>query len=499
MADDPADRPDDERPDDDQPSDDRSGQGATGRFGPPPRDPSDPRDPSAAGQNPFAGTPLEQIFGALGGAAGPGAGFGATPGGGAGQAPDLSALFGQMQQLFSGAGQDGSVDFGTARQVARQALAAAGPDPSPHSGQVGAVDDAVRLAETWLDRVTDIPAATTSSAAWSRAEWVEATATAWQRLVEPISDNVVGAIGQAIPEEAKAMAGPLIGMLNQAGSAMFAQQIGQGLAGLATEVLSSTDIGLPMGPRGVAAVLPHNVAAYGEGLEHSPADVLLHVVLRECAHHRLFAHAPWLEQALVGAIDEFGNGTHIDVEAIEAQVREIDPSRPEAIAEAMQGGLFEPKRTPGQQHAVDRLETLLAFVEGWVDEVVAQAAADMPSAAALAEAVRRRRATGGPAEQTFASLVGLELRPRRLRDAANLWAAVRDRRGPAARDAAWTHPDLMPTAADLDDPLGFAAGEGRDDDFDAALDELLSADEGDQGTNDEGSDDQDPGTADDAR
>ena len=356
----------------------------------------------------------------------------------------------------------------------QKAVSAAGPDPAPHGGQVGAVADAVRLAESWLDRVTDVPAAATSSAAWSRAEWIEATGTSWRRLVEPIADNVVGAIGQAIPEEARAMAGPLIGILNQAGSAMFAQQIGQGLAGLATEVLSSTDIGLPMGPRGVAAVLPHNVAAFGEGLEHSPADVLLHVTLRECAHHRLFAHAPWLEQALVGAIDEFGSGTRIDVEAIEAQVREIDPTRPEAIAEAMQGGLFEPKRTPGQQHAVERLETLLAFVEGWVDEVVAQAAADMPSAPALAEAVRRRRATGGPAEQTFASLVGLELRPRRLRDAANLWAAVRDRQGPAARDAAWTHPDLMPTAADLDDPLGFASGETTDDGFDAALDELLS-------------------------
>ncbi len=401
--------------------------------------------------NPFAGTPFEQVFGALGGIPG-------AAGGPAGQAPDLGAIFGQMQQLFSGATQDGSVDFDTARDVARRTLAAAGPDPSPHAGQVGAVADAVRLAETWLDRVTDVPAATTSSVAWSRAEWVEATGTSWRRLMEPIADNVVGAIAQAIPDEARAMAGPLIGM----------------------------------GPSRVAAVLPHNVEAFGEGLEHSSADVLLYVTLRECAHHRLFAHAPWLEQALVGAIDEFGAGTQIDVEAIEAQVREIDPSRPEAIAEAMQGGLFEPRRTPGQQHAVERLETLLAFVEGWVDEVVSQAARDMPSAPALAEAVRRRRATGGPAEQTFASLVGLELRPRRLRDAANLWAAVRDRQGPAARDAAWTHPDLMPTAADLDDPLGFASGESGDDDFDAALDELLSGEAGD-GT--PGRDDE-PGTGD---
>ena len=100
----------------------------------------------------------------------------------------------------------------------------------------------------------------------------------------------------------------------------------------------------------------------------------------------------------------------------------------------------------------------------------------------LAETVRRARATGGPAEATFATLVGLELRPRRMRDAANLWAAVRDARGTEGRDAVWSHPDLVPTSADLDDPLGFASVEpaehAGDDDFDAALAELLDAEQG---------------------
>lgn len=453
-------------------------------------DPADrDRDDDAGRQqpNPFAGTPFEQVFSALGG------GAAGAPGG---QVPDLGALFGQMQQMFSGATSDGSVNFGTAKDVARQVIAARGPDPAPHSGQVGAVADATRLAESWLDRVTEVPVAATSAVAWSRAEWVEGTSSSWHRLVEPIADNVVGAMSKAIPEEARALAGPLLGMLNQAGSAMFAQQIGQALAELATEVVSSTDIGLPMGPARTVAVLPHNVARLGEGLEVSSADVLLYVVLREAAHHRLFAHATWLEQALVGAIDEFGSGTRIDVDAIESQVRELDPTRPEAIAEALQGGLFEPQRTPEQQQALERLETLLAFVEGWVDEVVSQAAADMPSAPALSEAMRRRRATGGPAEQTFASLVGLELRPRRLRDAANLWAAVRDRQGPAARDALWTHPDLMPTRADLDDPLGFAAGETSStvDDFDAELDQLLSSEEPLDGSKDDETGPDGPGT-----
>ena len=82
----------------------------------------------------------------------------------------------------------------------------------------------------------------------------------------------------------------------------------------------------------------------------------------------------------------------------------------------------------------------------------------MPNAAKLQEAVRRRRAAGGPAEQTFATLVGLELRPRRLRDASTLWGSLRTRQGTEARDGVWMHPDLLPTAADLDDPLGFREG-----------------------------------------
>src|SRR5688572_19346670 len=423
-------------------------------------DESEPTPP-----NPFAGTPMEALFSALGGAGG--------------QAPDLGALFGQMQQMFRP--HDGPVDFAMAKDVARHAIAASGPDPSPHAGQTGAVDDAVRLAESWLDRVTDVPAGATSATAWSRAEWIEATAPTWETLVLPIAEHVVGAMGEAVPEEAKAMAGPLIGILSQAGGAMFGQQIGQALAGLAGEVVSSTDIGLPLGPERTAAVLPYNVEAFGEGLDHSAADVLLYVVLRECAHHRLFHHAPWLRSALVGAIEEFGRGTRIDLSSIESTMQGLDPSRPEQIAEAMQGGLFEPERTPEQQHAVERLETLLAFVEGWVDEVVDQATREtMPAAASLAEAMRRRRAAGGPAEQTFASLVGLELRPRRMRDATTLWAALRDRKGPEARDAVWKHPDMMPTAADLDDPLGFAHDEDAsmtDEDFDAAIGQLLSGDD----------------------
>lgn len=408
-------------------------------------------------QNPFAGTPMEQLFGAFSG--GP---------------IDMNQIMGQMQKMF--APHQGNVNFDLAKDVARHTLAAAGPDPTPNSAQQGAVDDAVRLAELWLDTATSLAPGATTAAAWSKAEWIEATAPMWQQLVEPIAEHVVKAMSQALPEDAKAIAGPLMGMLSQAGGAMFGQQVGQALGGLAGEVVSSTDIGLPLGADRVAAILPAGVEAFGQGLEHPASDVLLYVALRECAHHRLFHHSPWLRSALVGAIEEYGRGTRIDVAGIESQMRDLDPSRPEDIQDALSGGLFDPQRTPEQQRALDRLETLLALIEGWVDEVVTQATKErMPAAAPLSEAMRRRRATGGPAEQTFAALVGLELRPRRLREATSLWAALRDRQGPDARDAPWSHPDLMPSAADLDDPLGFAQGEhsSSGDAFDTALGELL--------------------------
>jgi putative hydrolase len=447
-----------------------------------------PQGPSGGAQNPFAGTPLEQLMGAFAGG---------------GAMPDLGAMMAQMQQLMTP--QEGNVNWGLATQVARQTIASK-PDPSPHEGERSAVADAIRLAEHWLDTATDIPAATTGAAVWSRAEWIEYTTPTWKRLVEPIAEHVVAAMGQALPEEARAMAGPLIGLMSQAGGAMFGQQIGRAIGELSGEVMSSTDIGLPLAPDGTMALLPANVRAFSEGLDQTLTDVMLYVALRECAHQRLFAHAPWLRAHLFGAVEEFGRGTAIDLSRIEDALSNLDPTNIGAIQEALSGGLFEPQQTGVQQAALVRLETVLALVEGWVDEVVAQATTErMPAAGPLQEAMRRRRAAGGPAEQTFAALVGLQLRPRRLRDAAALWGALRDREGPSARDAVWAHPDLLPTAADLDDPMGFAAGEragealSDGEDFDTALAALLDRPTESTGGPDtdpaEGSGDGDTGTS----
>lgn len=421
---------------------------------------------------------------------------------------DMNALAAQLQSAFAmlgGAGsmfgggpteQGSGVNWEVTKDTARKTVASLGSDPSPDAGQQRAITEAVELAEVWLDQATTFPRVSTSMAAWSRAEWIEKTMPVWRRLVEPvalhIADAMEGALNFGGTEETAGLPGMagmeqmLRPMLRTSGASMFGLQLGQGLGQLATEVVGATDVGLPLSEPGYVALLPTNIKAFGEGLEQSASDVTLYLALRECARQRLFASASWLRAQMLTLVEQYASGITIDTSALEQAVGQLDPTNLEELSSSLEGGLFEPQKTPEQLATLQRLETMLALVEGWVDEVVTQATAQwMPPAAALAEAVRRARATGGPAEETFHTLVGLELRPRRMRDAANLWAALRDARGMEGRDAVWSHPDLVPTSADLDDPLGFVAGDARSEnegktDFDAALEELLKS-EGTEG------------------
>ncbi|WP_336856663.1 zinc-dependent metalloprotease [Sinomonas albida] len=393
----------------------------------------------------------------------------------------LQQMFEQVQSMMASSAGEGPVNWELAHEHARRS-AAMTSDPSVSAVQNRSVDEALRLAELWLDNVTDLPSTGLIGRGWSRAEWIEATMGTWRRLTEPVANSVATALSTAIseqlPEEMKGMLGGATSMLQNMGGAIFGMQLGAAIGALSGEVVSASDIGVPLVDLEMA-LLPANIVKFGEGLGLPESDVRLYLAVREAAHARLFMHVPWLRGHLLGAIEDYARGIHIDVSRIEELAREVDPRNPESIQEALQGGVFMPERTPQQDAALAKLETALALVEGWVDELTA-AATDgvLPSAPALREAVRRRRATGGPAEHAFASLVGLELRPRRLRDAAKLWSSLRDERGVSGRDAIWRHPDLLPTAEDLDDPTGFSArrsaAEAQETEVDAALEKLLS-------------------------
>ena len=451
-------------------------------FGLPDRDPERRDQPNPA--DPFG---LGALFGAGAGAGGAGGG---TPEELLGKMP----LFAELQKLMNWSG--GPVNWDLARQGAISTLAT-GTQPTSEAERT-AVTEALRLADLWLDQATDLPSGVDRAVAWSRVEWVEQTLPAWSALIDPLAEKVVAAMTAALPQEAMAMAGPLAGIMGRMGGLMFGAQVGQAMGRLAGEVLTGTEVGLPLAPSGSGVLVPQNVAAFAEGLDRPAEEVRLFLALREAATLRLFAHVPWLRQQLHDAVHAYARGITIDREAIERGLNDamgsmgggFDPSNPEAIQELLGSGLLEPEETPEQQMALRRLETLLALVEGWVDAVVAAAAGErLPGHGALAETMRRRRASGGPAEQTFATLVGLQLRPRRLRDAATVWGAMAQQHGTEARDRLWSHPDLLPTSDDLDEPLDFVARQGLDDELQrltAEAEEPGTPSDGDTGSDTDG-------------
>ncbi len=376
---------------------------------------------------------------------------------------DLGQIFTQLGQMFSSAGtmtaggkSSGPVNYELARRVASSSIGFVAPIPATTNN---AIADAVHLAETWLDGATALPAGTSKAVGWSPSDWVDNTLETWKRLCDPMAEQIATVWASSLPEEAKSMAGPLLSMMSQMGGMAFGSQLGQALGRLSGEVLTSTDIGLPLGPKGVAAILPDAVESFTAGLEQPRSEILTFLAAREAAHHRLFSHVPWLSAQLLGAVEAYAKGMQIDMTGIEELARDFNPaslSDPAAIESLLGQGVFEPKATPAQTHALERLETLLALIEGWVQVVVTAALGDrIPGAAALSETLRRRRGSGGPAEQTFATLVGLELRPRKLREAAALWERLTEAAGADARDGIWQHPDLLPGADDLDDPAAF--------------------------------------------
>ena len=437
---------------------------------------------------PGGGRPGSGPSGSGSGSGGSGSSGGSGPSGGPPDETGGAGAFGPLgdPQQFADAlrqfadlmsWQGGPVNWDLAKNVARHAVAAEG-DPSVLDIDRHKVVDALRLADLWLDEATEFATGVRIAQAWSRSEWVEATLPVWSKLCDPIADRAVDAMGGMLAEDPselsaglppemgealKAISGGLAGlggMMRRIGGMMVGSQTGAAVGALAREVVSSTDIGLPLGPEGTAALLPAGVAAFGEGLSVEPDQVRLFLALREAAHHRLFAHVPWLRAHLLNAVEDYARGITVDASQLRDAMPQIDPANPEAIRDALSGAaLFQPEDTPQQKAALTRLETALALVEGWVDTVVAAAAAGrLPQAGALAEAVRRRRASGGPAEHTFATLVGLELRPRRSREAAAIWRGLTEARGTAGRDALWAHPDLLPTTEDFDDPAGFVSG-----------------------------------------
>lgn len=410
---------------------------------------------------------------------------------------NLEDLMAQVQKMQASSGgfmfgmtpadRDPDAAWRTTLTAARHLAAESGGDPELHREELTAIVDAERLAQSWLSPATAFPETGRPARAITRGAWLQETGDGWRAVIEPIIDGLADALQRgSVPEqddELKPLTQMMAPMMKQSASLIYRDRLKRELAKVAGDILTGTEIGFNLLGSSDVVMIPANVAQFTQDLDASDTDVTLYLLLREAARQRLFHAVGWLSPQLSALLNHYAREITIDFDAIAESLRpesleNLTMEDMVAVGEKVRGSFFQPASTQTQEEILERLEVLLALVEGWVDHVAGRAsAAWMPNAPQLEEVLHRRRGSATAVTSVFSELLGLDLRPRLVRDAKNLWAAVEHERGLEGRDAVWGHPDLLPTKAHLADPLSFttegSAERPEEDAMDAALRRLL--------------------------
>ena len=214
----------------------------------------------------------------------------------------------------------------------------------------------------------------TKKNAWGKSEWLDASFSSWREMIEPVAAEVTESMVMPMPGDVPPEMAQIFntGILDNIGATIFGAQTAQALAGLSNEVYTSTDIGFPIAP-GRTALLPNGYAQLSEEIEVPAQEILLYLAVREGALVRLHRHTPWLLEDIKALVARYARGIRVDMNRIQESMSNLDVRSPEELQEAMEGGMLNPQRTEDQQLAVERLETLLALIEGWVSLVTEQA------------------------------------------------------------------------------------------------------------------------------
>jgi putative hydrolase len=396
----------------------------------------------------------------------------------------FTSIFSQFGKTNTGAdGKEEVLSITTARDTASKFVKVQGSKPLG-TKDVSVVESAFEISELWLNEATAFPASTSAPKAVSRMDWVLETMPGWHRTIEPLAAGLSSAISDlmdqamnaqaAEPEQGQPPIEMITAMLRSFIGTMIATQLGQSIGTLATSVTGAHDVGLPLLDPARAIVIPENIENWATDLEIPKSEVFIFHALREGAVARLFAHNPWLVSYIQSAVVEYGKGIHIDIDAIQRQAQDAfegmqanmpeGASEGEAISFALDNGIFTPEESPAQKSALLKLETVLALIDGWTDEVVALAAGErIPSIEQLRESHRRRRAASSPAQQLFSSMLGLQVSPKLTREASAFWKKIREVKSVGERDQIWS--GLLPTSDDLLDPEKFLTSTSIPDDL----------------------------------
>jgi len=302
----------------------------------------------------------------------------------------------------------------------------------------------------------------------SRREWVSTNIDSMRLLLDPVLKRANDNLGPLKPAVE-------IGM-----GIVLSTEVGVVLGYLAQRVLGQYELVLldeavEDRPPRLLFVLPN----LGQAVQTFGAEedqFMTWVALHEVTHAVQFAGVPWLHPHVAGLVRELLRSAEVRLDAPrKLQVPSLDEVK-RVVTHLRRGDLISIVTTTPEREMLDRVQAVMAVIEGHAEHVMDAVAPDLlPSLPKLREALDRRRRSQSGLSRLVARLLGLELKLRQYEQGKYFCDEIVRARGPGALHHLWSSAEALPTLAEIQDPAAWLARqmpgeleEGRQSGSDAA-------------------------------
>jgi coenzyme F420 biosynthesis associated uncharacterized protein len=278
-----------------------------------------------------------------------------------------------------------------------------------------------------------------------RRDWVNSNLGAMRLLLDPVLSKA----GKNL--------GPLRPALEIGMGVVLSGEVGVVLGYLAQRVLGQYELvmldeAVEDRPPRLLFVLP-NLAQAVRSFDANEREFLTWVTLHEVTHAVQFAGVPWLHRHVAGLMRELLNSAELRLDT----PRKFHVPTPDEIRKLVgalrQGDLISIVTTKAERETLDRVQAVMAVIEGHAEHVMDAVAPDLvPSLARLRLALDRRRRSQSGLSRLLGRLLGLDLKLRQYEQGKRFCDAVVDQAGVAALHHVFSSPEALPTLQELGNP-----------------------------------------------
>ena len=376
--------------------------------------------------------------------------------GGGGQPDDIPVL-GDLMRMLQGAAPGAH----QAREVARAIGAGGISEPNIDPSDRIAVEQLVRVAELRVADATGLqpaPGAALRVEVVNRVGWSDRTLDDYGELFGALGESVTGSLGPD-PDETpdNPMAAMLAGLTRMIGPTMLALTTGAMVGRLAQHALGGYVLPVPRpAGRPMLIALP-NVDDFARQWSLDTDDVRLWVCLHEAVYSAVFG-VEHVHGAVGDLLMRHASSFDSNPRHLEDLLDDFDPvnAGPDALA-ALQEKLGSPDailgavRSPAQEALLPQTTALVAAITGYVDHTMDRIGSELIGGYdRLSEALRRHRVEASASDRFVERLMGLELDQTQYERGAAFASGVVERAGTDGLRRLLSHPDNLPTPAEVD-------------------------------------------------